>query len=72
MASKWKNKLTLRQMAILDVKYYKTMSLWNDIVIIFRTVPAIIGMLKESKKKTKVVEEDLPFLPLLETQGRFG
>ena len=43
-----KNKLTLTQMIRLDVMYAANMSFVNDLIIIFRTIPAIVIMTIES------------------------
>ena len=40
-----KNKLTFKQMIRLDIKYREKMSLWNDIKIIFLTIPTVLGIL---------------------------
>lgn len=46
-----KNKLTFKQMVRLDISYISNLSLWNDIKIIFKTVPAILNMMLESVMK---------------------
>jgi lipopolysaccharide/colanic/teichoic acid biosynthesis glycosyltransferase len=46
-----KNDLTFKQMVRLDISYIKSLSLWNDIKIMFRTVPAVISLVFESVKK---------------------
>jgi lipopolysaccharide/colanic/teichoic acid biosynthesis glycosyltransferase len=46
-----KNKLTFAQMIRLDIAYASNLSLWNDLKILARTVPAIIVMLAESLMK---------------------
>jgi len=56
-----KNRLTLKQMATLDIKYAKNMSLWNDLKIIVMTIPAIIGTFGKSEIP-KNPDDDLPLL----------
>ena len=46
-----KNKLTITQMIRLDIAYEAKMSLWNDLSILARTIPAIVVMLVESLAK---------------------
>lgn len=43
-----KNKLTFHQMISLDIAYSRKLTLWNDLRIILRTPPAILGMVSES------------------------
>jgi lipopolysaccharide/colanic/teichoic acid biosynthesis glycosyltransferase len=57
-----KNKLTFTQMLRLDISYANNMSLWNDIKIIFLTIPAIFNLVTENiaskiKKQTALTEE---------------
>ncbi len=47
-----KNKLTLTEMIRLDISYAKHMSVLNDCIIIFRTIPAILAMLTEKIGKS--------------------
>lgn len=37
-----RNQLSMRQMLELDVHYIRTRSLWNDVVILLRTIPAVV------------------------------
>lgn len=46
-----KNKLSLQEMIRLDISYAHNMSLWLDLWILLRTVPAIIVMVGESIMK---------------------
>lgn len=45
-----KNKLSFQEMIRLDISYGRNISLWNDVKIIFMTVPAIIEMVRDSLK----------------------
>jgi lipopolysaccharide/colanic/teichoic acid biosynthesis glycosyltransferase len=57
-----KNKLTFAQMIRLDIAYASRMSLWNDLVIILRTVPAIavmvIEMMLEKANKMQRISQE--------------
>jgi lipopolysaccharide/colanic/teichoic acid biosynthesis glycosyltransferase len=46
-----KNKLNFSQMIRLDIAYASDMSLWNDLKILARTLPAIIVMVLESVQR---------------------
>jgi lipopolysaccharide/colanic/teichoic acid biosynthesis glycosyltransferase len=48
-----KNRLTFTQMIEWDLKYRDTMSLRTDVMIILRTVPAILGQLSDAKRKVQ-------------------
>lgn len=39
-----KNKITFKEMIRLDIKYAQDLSLWLDLVILFRTVPTVIAL----------------------------
>ena len=45
-----KNKLTFSQMIRLDILYEKKMSIWFDLYILFKTIPAIVVMVIDSIK----------------------
>ena len=45
-----KNDLTFKQMVRLDISYISRLSLWQDIKIIFLTIPAILDMILNSVK----------------------
>jgi lipopolysaccharide/colanic/teichoic acid biosynthesis glycosyltransferase len=47
-----KNKTTFEQMMDLDIHYATHKSVWLDLKIIARTIPAIIAQVQESKRKT--------------------
>lgn len=42
-----KNKLTFQQMIRLDISYARSLSVWNDFVILLRTIPTVIGLVCE-------------------------
>lgn len=44
-----KNRTTFTEMISLDIQYGKTMSLWGDITILAKTVPAVLEQVYESK-----------------------
>jgi lipopolysaccharide/colanic/teichoic acid biosynthesis glycosyltransferase len=48
-----KNRTTFTQMIQLDIHYARTKSLWLDVKIIFKTVPALLGQMWESKFRRK-------------------
>ncbi len=53
-----KNRLTFKQMIRLDISYANNMSFWNDIKILLRTAPAVIGyMLEAAFRKLKRSKE---------------
>jgi lipopolysaccharide/colanic/teichoic acid biosynthesis glycosyltransferase len=59
-----KNKLTITQMIRLDIAYASKMSLWNDLKILARTVPAIIVMVAEAlarkfKKEDRMADQKM-------------
>ena len=47
-----KNKLTFKQMIRLDISYCQNRSLWLDVKILLRTVPAIVGFVLEAVANT--------------------
>ena len=49
-----KNKTTFTEMINLDIFYAKNMSLWLDLAIIARTMPAIVAQLFETRIKNRV------------------
>ena len=46
-----KNETTFSEMITMDLFYLRNMSPWRDLVIIFKTVPALIGQALESRKR---------------------
>ena len=48
-----KNKTTFVEMMQLDIRYSRNKSLWLDLAIIFKTVPAILGQVLHSRKTKK-------------------
>ena len=55
-----KNQTTFAEMIRLDVNYTREKTLWLDLKIIFKTVPAIVGQIRSSRKKKA---KPLPFVP---------
>lgn len=71
-----KNKLTFKQMIRLDITYIENMSFWNDIQILFLTIPAIIEMVfeavvrrlsKNQNKKPQIINSKANICQTLET-----
>ncbi len=50
-----KNRTTFTQMIQLDIQYTKTKSLWLDLKIIFKTIPALLIQVLETKFRKKNV-----------------
>jgi lipopolysaccharide/colanic/teichoic acid biosynthesis glycosyltransferase len=48
-----KNKTTFPEMVALDVRYAKTLSLWQDITILLRTFPVVIEQTKETWERKR-------------------
>ena len=48
-----KNKTTFEEMMKMDHWYVKNKSLWLDLVIIFKTIPAIILQAREMRRRVK-------------------
>jgi exopolysaccharide production protein ExoY len=46
-----KNQTTFVQMMELDISYARNKTLWLDLVIIVKTIPAILGQIRQSSKK---------------------
>jgi len=56
-----KNRLSFKQMIRLDISYANNMSFWNDIKILLRTAPAVIGyMLEAAFRKLKLSKKHGP------------
>ena len=51
-----KNRTTFTQMIQLDIKYTKTKTLWLDLKIIFKTIPALLLQMWETRFRKKNVE----------------
>ena len=56
-----KNRTTFAEMMQLDITYTRKKTLWLDLAIIVKTIPAILGQVLSSRKKKKT--------PPLETQA---
>jgi exopolysaccharide production protein ExoY len=48
-----KNRTTFTQMIQLDIKYVRTKTLWLDLKIILKTIPALLVQVLETRMKTK-------------------
>jgi lipopolysaccharide/colanic/teichoic acid biosynthesis glycosyltransferase len=49
-----KNKTTFTRMIQLDIEYARNKSLWLDIKIIFKTIPALLVQLRDLRHKKKI------------------
>jgi lipopolysaccharide/colanic/teichoic acid biosynthesis glycosyltransferase len=52
-----KNRTTFREMMRYDIRYARRMSLWLEILILFRTVPAIWQQILDHREKTSKRKE---------------
>jgi lipopolysaccharide/colanic/teichoic acid biosynthesis glycosyltransferase len=43
-----KNRLSFHEMVCLDIRYARDLSLWIDLWILFKTVPAVLGQAKDN------------------------
>lgn len=48
-----KNRTTFNEMMQLDIRYARTKTLWMDLMIIFKTLPVMIGQMLESRLKKR-------------------
>ncbi len=46
-----KNKKTFKEMIRLDIAYARHLSIWSDLKILFKTIPAIIELIREDRAK---------------------
>ena len=54
-----KNRTTFSEMINLDIKYVRNKSLWLDLKIIFKTVPALVSQVRETRanRRTQLVNK---------------
>jgi hypothetical protein len=45
-----KNRLNFKEMMRLDIKYGEEISIWLDLLILFKTIPAVISIIKDKIK----------------------
>lgn len=50
-----KNRTTFKEMIAMDIYYARNKSLWLDVKIIFKTIPALISQAKELNEETRPV-----------------
>jgi lipopolysaccharide/colanic/teichoic acid biosynthesis glycosyltransferase len=50
-----KNRTTFLEMINLDIKYVRNQSLWFDLGIIFRTIPALVVQVRDARMKRKAL-----------------
>jgi lipopolysaccharide/colanic/teichoic acid biosynthesis glycosyltransferase len=55
-----KNKTTFSEMIMLDIKYAETKSLWLDLKIMGRTLPAILTQVREARARRNRAVESQP------------
>jgi lipopolysaccharide/colanic/teichoic acid biosynthesis glycosyltransferase len=48
-----KNKMTFKEMIRLDISYARRMSIWSDIKILFKTIPAILELVRDDRAKNQ-------------------
>jgi lipopolysaccharide/colanic/teichoic acid biosynthesis glycosyltransferase len=44
-----KNRLTFNEMIDCDIRYARTQSLWLDLKIMFKTIPAVMGEVRDAQ-----------------------
>lgn len=66
-----KNKTTFSEMIALDIHYTETMSPWLDLKIMFKTIPALLGQVIETKL-AKSSKAGVPQLVPATTPARIG
>ena len=52
-----KNNTTFSEMVALDIRYTRTKSLWLDLKIILKTVPALVQQCCDQRKKRQVTRQ---------------
>jgi lipopolysaccharide/colanic/teichoic acid biosynthesis glycosyltransferase len=52
-----KNRTTFNEMMQLDIKYCRNKTLWMDLMIIFKTLPVMIGQMFESRLKKRATSQ---------------
>ena len=57
-----KNKTTFNEMINLDISYARNKSLWLDIKIIFKTIPALISQVRETRTRRRTQMLSRPVL----------
>ncbi len=55
-----KNRTTFEEMIDLDILYARNQSLWSDLKIIFKTVPAIVSQTRDLNEGYKPVSKPVP------------
>ena len=55
-----KNKTTFSEMIAMDIHYAEHMSIWLDLSIIFKTIPALLGQTFESRIRRNSVMSGTP------------
>jgi lipopolysaccharide/colanic/teichoic acid biosynthesis glycosyltransferase len=50
-----KNRTTFNEMIRLDIHYARNQSLWLDLKILFKTIPAVMGQVKDSRARRQHV-----------------
>jgi lipopolysaccharide/colanic/teichoic acid biosynthesis glycosyltransferase len=63
-----KNRTTFVEMMQLDIKYARNKTLWLDLAIILRTIPAILGQILQTRKRRKIASATSSFPATMSTQ----
>jgi len=55
-----KNRTTFVEMVRLDIVYARNQTFWLDLKIILKTIPALIGQMRDIRKKQKLLSRSVP------------
>jgi lipopolysaccharide/colanic/teichoic acid biosynthesis glycosyltransferase len=55
-----KNRTTFVEMIRLDIAYERNQTFWLDLKIILKTIPALIGQMRDIRKKQKLLSQSVP------------
>ena len=58
-----KNRTTFKDMMRFDIRYSRRMSFWMEILILFKTIPAIAQQVRDHRDKRRAAKETIP-IPL--------
>jgi lipopolysaccharide/colanic/teichoic acid biosynthesis glycosyltransferase len=64
-----KNRTTFVEMMQLDIRYARNKTLWMDLAIIFKTIPAILGQVLYARKSKKAATAGNSFPATISTQS---
>jgi len=63
-----KNRTTFAEMMRLDIEYARTKTLWFDLIIILKTIPALVVQMRDTHQKRKPLLRPAHVKPLPRTQ----